>query len=490
MKNIFGLLALCAAVLGGALAIGVLRAAPRQIEVAAVAPMQIDFDTATQRLSLAIRHRTFAPVDSTSLPEFERFHAFLTESFPTVHKRLERETINRHSLLYTWPGREPKLKPILLMAHMDVVPVESASESSWTHPPFSGQIANGFVWGRGAMDDKASVMAILEAVEFLLNEGFQPRRTIYLAFGHDEEIGGTDGAAQIAATLAARKVELEYVLDEGMNILSGIIDGVAAPVALIGIAEKGYLSVELSAAAAGGHSSIPTQDNAIGRISRALQRLETTPFPAKLRGPTRAMFDYLASEMTGLNKLALSNLWLFEPMIANKLAQSPLTNAILRTTLAPTVFNAGIKENVLPTQGRAVINLRIMPGESTASALEYVRRTIDDPNINLTPLAIRMEPSAVTDSESPSFKLVQRTIRQTAPDAVVAPSLLVAATDSRHYAGLTKNILRFLPITLTAADTKRYHGIDERISVTDYLRCINFYVQLMRNSAPHARPDA
>ncbi len=484
MKKFLGVLALGTAVLGGALATGVLRSASRQIAVAPAAPIQIDVDTAAQRLSHAIRHRTVAPVDSASQAEFERFQDFLSGSFPALHKRLARETVSQHSLLYTWQGSDPKLKPILLMAHMDVVPIDPASEQSWTHPPFSGQIAGGFIWGRGAMDDKASVMAILEAVEHLLNNGFQPARTIYLAFGHDEEIGGHDGAANIAATLAARNVQLEYVLDEGMNILSGIIDGVAAPVALVGIAEKGYLSVELSAAAAGGHSSIPTQDNAIGRINRALQRLEATPFPAKLRGPTRAMFDYLGPEMTGINKIALTNLWLFEPMIANKLAKSPLTDAILRTTMAPTFFNAGVKENILPTQARAVINLRIMPGESTASALEHVRRAIDDPQVKLTPLAIRMEPSAVTDSDSSSFKLVERTIRQTMPEAVVAPSLLVAATDSRHYAGLTKNVLRFLPITLTAADTKRYHGIDERIAVSDYLRCINFYAQLIKNSQP------
>ena len=484
MNKLFSVLALVAAVLGGALVIGVQRFVPRQIDVAPATPIQIDVDAAAQRLSRAIRHRTVSPVDSASQAEFERFHAFLTESFPALHKRLARETVNQHSLLYTWQGTRTELKPILLLAHMDVVPVDPASEKSWTYPPFSGQLADKYIWGRGAMDDKASVLGILEAVERLLSEGFHPTRTIYLAFGHDEEIGGANGAAKIAATLAARSVQLEYVLDEGMNILRGVIEGVNAPVALIGVAEKGYLSVELSANAVGGHSSIPANDNAIGRISRALQRLEAAPFPAKLRGPSRAMFEFIGPEMAWTKKLVLANLWLFEPLIVSQLTQSPLTNAILRTTLAPTRFNAGIGENVLPAQARAVINLRIMPGESTTSALEHMRTAIDDPKIKLTPLPIRMEPSAVTDLAGPSFKLVERTIRQTAPEAIVAPSLLVAATDSRHYAGLTKNVLRFLPITITAADTSRYHGIDERIALTDYLRCINFYAQLIRNSQP------
>ncbi len=482
MNKFFGVLALVAAVLGGALAISFKRFVPRQIDVAPAAPIQIDVDGAAQRLSRAIRHRTVSPVDLASQAEFERFQVFFTESFPALHKHLARETINQHSLLYTWQGREPKLKPILLMAHMDVVPTDPASEKSWTHAPFAGQIADGFIWGRGAMDDKASAMAILEAVDYLLSAGFQPARTIYLAFGHDEEIGGNNGAAKIAATLAARNVQLEFVLDEGMNILSGVIEGVTAPVALIGIAEKGYLSIQLSADAAGGHSSIPPADNAINRISRALQRLEAAPFPARLSGPTGAMLEFLGPEMAWSKKLVLANLWLFKPLVASRLSKSPLTNALLRTTIAPTIFHAGVQENVLPTQARAVINLRVMPGESTATALEHVRKAIDDLQVKLTPLPIRIEPLAATDIEGPSFKLVERTIRQTAPDAIVAPALLVAATDSRHYAGLTKNILRFLPITITAADTKRYHGIDERISIADYLRCITFYAQLIRNS--------
>ena len=448
--------------------------------------LQLDQAAIAKRLSAAIQLPTlsFESATASNIAPFTKFHALLVDSFPRVHARLTKETVNDGSILFTWTGKDPRLKPILLMAHMDVVPVDPASEKSWTHPPFSGQLADGYIWGRGTMDDKASVLGILEAVEHLLIDGFQPQRTVYLAFGHDEEIGGANGAAKIADTLAARRVQLEYVLDEGMNILGGIIDGVAAPVALIGVAEKGYLSVELSANAVGGHSSIPANDNAIGRISRALQRLDAAPFQASLRGPTRAMFEYLGPEMGWTQKLLLANLWLFEPLVANQLSKSPLTNAILRTTLAPTIFSAGVKENVLPTQARAVINLRIMPGESTASALEHVRTAIDDPKIKLTPLPIRMEPSAVTDIASPSFKLVERTIRQTAPDAIVAPALLVAATDSRHYAGLTKNVLRFLPITITAADTSRYHGSDERIALDDYLRCINFYAQLIRNSQP------
>jgi carboxypeptidase PM20D1 len=334
------------------------------------------------------------------------------------------------------------------------------------------------------MDDKAGVLGILEAVERLLSEDFRPKRTIFLAFGHDEELGGTNGAAKIAAILRQRNVELELVLDEGLNIFRGIIEGVTTPVALVGVAEKGYLSLKLSVQAAGGHSSIPPADGAITVLSRAMEKLAATPFPPRVSGATRQMLEFLGPEMVWSRKLALANLWLFEPVVTRQLAASPLTNAAIRTTIAPTIFTAGAQDTVLPTTATAVINLRVLPGDTIAGATDHVRKAIADPRVSITPASDHVEPSAVSEIDSASFKLLHRTIRQTAPDAIVAPSLLVAATDSRHYAGLTKNIFRFLPIALGPEDAKRYHGIDERISVEDYERCIRFYAQLIRNSQP------
>ena len=473
---------------GGLLgAIIIVRAATfpsRQIHPAAIAPIRLERDAIVSRLAEAIRFKTvsYQTADEFNGQGFRNFHVFLEKSFPLVHRHLGKEAVNEHSLLYTWKGKDEGLKPILLLAHLDVVPVDPETEKLWTQAPFAGTVADGYVWGRGAMDDKASVLGMLEAVEYLLREGFAPERTVYLAFGHDEEIGGNHGAAKMAELLRARKIEMEFALDEGMSILSGVIAGIAAPVALIGIAEKGYLSLDLTVASTGGHSSIPPADTAIGILSRALQRLDAAPFPAKLHGPTRQMFEFLGAEMAWSKKLTLANLWLFEPLVKKQLTASPLTNAILRTTLAPTIFNAGVKENVLPTKASAVVNLRVMPGETTAGAMEHVREVIDDPRIKLTALTIRVEPSGVSDIESPSFKLLQRTIRETAPTAIAAPALLVGATDSRHYAALTRNVFRFLPITLNIEDTKRYHGVDERISIQDYERCVRFYAQLIRNS--------
>ncbi len=472
------------AVLAGIVLVRTARFTSRQLQVEPVQVIAIDRDAVAKRLAEAIRFQTVSFQDPAepSVGEFDQFHAFLTRSFPRLHQQLTKETVNAHSLLYTWKGKDARLRPMLLMGHMDVVPVDRATEKKWTHLPFSGDNADGYIWGRGTMDDKVSVLGILEAVEYLLSAGFQPQRTIYLAFGHDEEIGGAKGAGKIAELLRAHGVELEFVLDEGMNIVDRVIPGIGAPAALIGIAEKGYLSLDLSVETAGGHSSIPPAETAIGIVSRALQRLEATPFPARLSGATRRMLEFLGPEMALTKRLALANLWLFDPLVRKQLAESPITNAAIRTTLAPTLFHAGVKENVLPIQASAVVNLRILPGDTIAGATEHVRTTIDDPRVKITPLPLRMEPSAVSDIETASYGVIHQTIRQTIPEALVAPALLVAATDSRHYAALTKNIYRFLPITLRSGDAKRYHGIDERISLENYERCVRFYAQLIRNS--------
>ena len=483
MKRLACVLLALTVTLSGVIVLRTVRFTSRQITVPPAGEMRVDTAALLDRLANAIQFRTISSLDPARAAneEFERFHEFLSEAFPQVRTQLKREIIGGHSLLYSWPGRDRALKPVLLMAHMDVVP---AVDGGWRHAPFSGAIADGYVWGRGAMDDKSSLMAILEAVEHLLRDGFVPARTIYLAFGHDEEVGGHRGAAKIAQLLRARDVQLEFVLDEGLNVVDGIIPGITAPVALVGIAEKGYVSLRLAVETAGGHSSVPPARTAIGIISRALHRLETTRFRSRLSGPTRRMFEFLGPEMNWLNKLALANLWLFAPFIKKQMAQSPLTNAAIRTTLAPTLFHAGVADNVLPANASAVVNLRLLPGDTIAAVVAQVRRVISEPRIKITPLPLQMEASPVSEVATPGFELIQRTTHQIVPEALLAPALLVAATDSRHYAGLTKNIFRFLPITVGPEDTRRYHGTDERIAARDYERLVRFYAQLIRNAEP------
>ena len=481
MKKILLILLGVFCLLAGALLARTARFTSRQIEVSAAQEIKLDREAMVTRLSEAVRHKTVSYAGAT---EFERLHAFLAKSFPAVHTQLTKEVIGGQSLFYAWKGQDSGLKPILLMAHLDVVPVDPTTEKSWTYPPLSGRMADGYLWGRGTMDDKAGVVGILEAVEYLLTNGFKPRRTIYLAFGHDEEIGGSNGAAKIAELLRARGVELDFVLDEGGNIVEGIIPRVSVPVALIGVAEKGYVSLELTVEAPGGHASTPPPQTAIGTLSRAIDKLERSPFPSRLTEPVRKMLEFIGPEMTWHKRIILANLWLFGPLVRREFARSPMTDATIRTTQAATIFETGVKENVLPAKARAVVNARILPGDTIAQVIDHARKAVDDSRVKIAPLAIRVEPSPVADTESPGFKLIHRTIREVAPEVLVAPSLLVAATDSRHYANLSRNIFRFLPITIRAEDARRFHGIDERIAVKDYERCVRFFVQLIRNSQP------
>jgi carboxypeptidase PM20D1 len=365
---------------------------------------------------------------------------------------------------------------------MDVVPVEPDSEKKWSHPPFAGRIADGYIWGRGAMDDKVNVLGVLEAVELLLAQGFQPQRTIYLAFGHDEEGGGQQGAAKIAALLGQRNVKLDFVLDEGSAITDGIIPRIAAPVAAVGIAEKGYLSLQLTVDAPGGHSSMPPASTAIGILSRAIDKIERTPFPARIDGAMEEFFAFVGPEMPWLERALLANQWVFEPWLKRELAKSPLTATLIRTTQAATLFYAGVKENVLPTQARAVVNFRLLGGDTIDRVQSRTREIIGDARVKIAPLAPATEASPISSSDADSFKLLHRTIRQVHPKVIVAPFLAIATTDARHYGKLSNNIYRFVPITVRPQDTDRFHGVDERISVQDYERCVRFYAQLIRNS--------
>src|SRR6266566_6416457 len=349
----------------------------RQPQVAPVATEPLDSLALAGRLAGAVRFRTISYQDSSQFDarEFDGLHRYLRDSFPRLHAALALEKVNGYGLLYRWAGSDSSLAPILLLAHQDVVPVEPGTEGRWTEPPFAGRISAGFVWGRGALDDKGNLVAILDAVETLLQQGFQPRRTVYLAFGADEEVGGA-GARQIAALLGSRNVQPEFLMDEGGAIAQGVVPGARTPLALVGIAEKGYMSVELTVHVPGGHSSMPPPETAVGMLSAAIDRLQRQQLRAAIRGPTAQMLDYLGPELPFFGRLALANRWLFGGLIARRLAATPQGNAMLRTTTAPTIFQGGVKDNVLPSTARAVVNFRILPGDSSATVLRHVRRAI------------------------------------------------------------------------------------------------------------------
>jgi carboxypeptidase PM20D1 len=465
-----------------------LRQGSRQQSVAPVPKLAVDQARVVETMAAAVRAKTVSGLldPAGTAAAFDALHGLLKVRYPRVHDALEREVVGGHTLLFTWKGSDPQLAPVALLAHQDVVPIAPGTETLWKRPPFAGVVEDGFVWGRGTLDDKSNLVTQLEAVEMLLEAGVKPRRTVYFVFGHDEEVGGRNGAAKIVELLGQRGVKLAWVLDEGLAITEGVMPGVAQPVALVGLAEKGSVSLKLVATAPPGHSSMPPGPggSAVGMLSAALARLDRQPLPGGIRGAAAEMFEAVAPEMPFGQRLVLTNLWLTRPLVEQMLAKGAATNAMMRTTTALTMLNAGIKENVLPGRAEAVVNFRILPGETTDSVLAAVERIVDDERIEVSPLpGTGFNPSKLSSSRSPAFLLIERTVREVFPDAIVAPGLMLAGSDARHFDGITDQSFRFMPIRFNSADLQRPHGTDERIAVDQLADMVRFYHRLLLSAA-------
>ncbi|MBA3771320.1 MAG: M20 family peptidase [Ramlibacter sp.] len=492
IKRVFSALLALVLLVAAAVAVNTLRHGSRQLEVAPAPALPVDEKGVAERLSGAIRFQTIASRDDAhaSAAEFRKLHEYLQQRYPRLHAALKRETVGGYSLLYTWPGSDDKAKPILLMAHQDVVPISPGTEGRWEVAPFSGEVKAGYVWGRGSWDDKGNLIAQMEAIEMLLAAGFKPRQTIMLAYGHDEEVSGQRGAVQIARLLKERNINFDFVLDEGLLITDGIMPGLAKPAALIGIAEKGFLSVVLKLPATPGHSSMPPPrgTSAIAMMSAALRRLDDEQLPAGLRGVAREMFETIAPEMGGFNRVALANLWLFGPVVQRQLEKGASTNAMMRTTTALTVMKAGNAENVIPGLAEATVNFRLLPGDTIAAVTEHVKKKAGSERFELMALPGAAEASAVSPTQSSSYQLINRTVRSLFPDVVVAPGLMIAATDSRHFTSLSDHVYRFSPVRAKPEDLMRFHGTNERISTGNLAELVRFYHQLLRNAAAANAP--
>lgn len=458
-----------------------LPARSKQIEVEPIGKIAVG-DDAVDRFVGALRLKTisYGEPEKFDPKPFLEFHDYVAKAYPNVHKNLNLRKVNEYSLVYEWRGSDPSLKPALLMAHFDVVPVVA---EDWSRDPFGAEIADGYIWARGTLDDKVNVIALFEAAEHLTSRGYQPKRTIYFSFGHDEEIGGTNGAKAIAAIFADDDIEFEFVMDEGLAVLEGLVPGVAGRVALIGIAEKGYVSLELTVHAEGGHSSQPPPQTAIGILSSALAQLEKRQVPGSLRGPSGEMFAWLAPHMSYGMQLVFNNKWLFNHMIKTQLAAAPSSNALLRTTTAETIFRAGVKDNILPTEARAVVNFRIHPNDTIESVKRHVARVIGDDRVEIADYGKEpSEPSPESSTDSAGFRLIQQTIGEVFPNAIVAPGLVVGATDSRHFGAISDDVYRFMPVVLGSEDLSGIHGTDERISVENYKGAVAFYIRFLENT--------
>lgn len=483
IKRILLLIARLLSVLIFVLLFNTIRFKSKQLQTEPIPRIEMP-DSAKMHLSQSIQFETVSYENSTqfdSVP-FLKFCNFLIQTYPLINATLERQLINNYSILYKWNGKNPDKKPIILVAHYDVVPVEESTRNKWTEEPFGGKIDDRFIWGRGTMDDKLGLIGIMETVEMLIKEGFVPERTIYLAFGHDEEIGGLNGAKMIAEHLKSNNVRVEFVLDEGLAITHKMVPGIEKDVALIGLSEKGYLSVKLSLNYEGGHASMPQKETTIDILARAIVKLRENQPQSRICEPIERFIEYIGPEMPFAQKLVFANKWLFEGLILNIYESSPASNSMVQTTTAPTIFNSGTKDNILPTSASATVNFRILPGETVEDILSHIKNVIDDERIVISTVGSKSNPSPVSSTESSGFKTINESIKQIYPDVLISPSLNSGATDSRHYAVISDNIYGFLPMTMTTEDLPRSHGINERISVDAFNDCCRFYYQLIKNS--------
>ncbi|KAI9556469.1 hypothetical protein GHT06_016257 [Daphnia sinensis] len=418
-----------------------------------------------------------------------QLHQHLKNSFPLIHSSpsIEVNVINGYSLLYkirgSNDGKNDGVLPYMLAAHLDVVPV---ANGTWKMAdPFEGRIVDGVIYGRGALDDKSSVMGILEALEFLLENKYNFHRTFYIGFGHDEEVSGFEGAGHIAKFLKETGVShLDFVLDEGYFVLEDLVEGVDDLVSVIGVTEKGYATLELSVEMSPGHSSIPPKETAIGVLAKAVWALETNPHPSMFgHGPEMDFFAYISSSAKIGHSVLFSNLWLLSSLLSKLLARSPVTDAIQRTTTAVTIIQGGYKHNVIPGSASVTVNHRIHPADSLDQVIEHNRRVINDPRVHIK-VVDYYPPTPISPYglDVSAFNLIASSVKQIYPSSVIAPACSPANTDLRRYVELSDHLYRITPTVLTPVTRGGIHGDDEQITIEHYHNFIRFYVALMLNA--------
>ena len=472
MKNLLKLIALTIIIVSVFLIVNTLKLDSKQVASDKLNTVQFSNDI-FQNLSNAIKYKTIS-YNEDAIPDstaFLGFHKFLRKTFPLIHSKLSLEKINNYSLLYTWQGSDLSKKPIIFMSHQDVVPIDEPTIGDWEAGPFEGKITKTDIIGRGTLDDKSTLIGLLEATEKLLEESFQPSRTIYFAFGHDEEVGGSNGALAIATHLKAKGIHAAMTIDEGGFIAENLVPGFENPVAIINLAEKGFASFRLIVETSGGHSSAPPRENTIGMLAQAIVDLENNQLPYKLVKPIDYQLEYIGAELPFFEKLTFANPWLFKKPILEALNS--------HTTIAPTIIHGGVKNNVIPTVAEATINFRILPGETIESVKKHIINTISD-KIKIEPVGFLTNPSPVSSIDSESFKILEKTIRDMFPNSIVVPGLVGGGTDSRYFYEISDDVYRFYPTRIGPNSMKRFHGIDEKIRKDNYEEIITFSYHLIK----------
>ncbi|MDR3509620.1 MAG: M20 family peptidase [Caulobacteraceae bacterium] len=453
---------------------------PAQVRLAASIP--IDNARAAEHLGQAVQFQTVSHQDpaENQPAEWEKLHQWLQATYPAAHGAMTRQIVASRTLIYTWPGSDPGLEPIILMAHQDVVPVAEGTEKAWRHPPFAGAVAEGAVWGRGSIDDKGSLVSLFEAADALAARGFKPRRTIYIVSGEDEEVSG-HGAEAAASWFKAHGIMAQFVLDEGMVTVADnpVTHG---PAALIGVAEKGYATLRVTARSAGGHSSTPPKETGVVTLAKAVVAIADSPFPRHFDGPPAQMLQALAPHGPAAIRVFAANTWLFRPLLIMAFGSTPAGAAMLHTTIAPTMLQGSPKENVLPQAAMARINYRIDPHDTSADIMDRARTAVRGLPVELTWEATPREASPIASTTSDAWKLIAAAAAA-GSQAPVAPALVIAGTDSRHMTGVAHDVYRYQPLVLSMNGTEMIHGTNEHMTLDNLARMTDFYARLIATGA-------
>lgn len=459
---------------------------------------------AIKRLSEAIRIPTVSEdVDKAIENPFAQFKAYLPEAYPEVYKAMDTLSINKYGLLFRWKGKNPSLNPILFLGHYDVVPVVGYEEgadiygedvfrpedlakgpaekyqTTWDFPPFSGAVADGRIYGRGTLDVKSMLMAQLEAANALLIDSFLPEQDVWFAYGFDEEIGGTAGAVKIAEYFKEKNITFDAVYDEGSVVVAPGIAGISVPLALVGVAEKGFCTVNITVRGVGGHSSMPPQKSSLVLAAEIIEKLNNKQLPARIISPVESFFNHAGGAMEFSSRFAIANRWLLEKPLLKVLGGSPATNALVRTTTAITMAKGSDAPNVLASTAEITVNFRILTGETVKSVVDHVKEVCADYDVSIDVETAR-EPSNISPEDTRAFRALEKTVAKLYPDASVASYITLTGTDAQKYELVSRNVYRFMPILLNESEQRTIHNENEFISLENYGKMIAYYKDLMK----------
>jgi carboxypeptidase PM20D1 len=463
-------------------------------------------DSAIQRLSggLKIPSVSSGELGKFNYAPFDTIKEYLKASYPLVYQNTEFVEVNTYGLVFRLKGSNPSLNPILFLSHTDVVPpgdaeVKDKSENifrpdekplpavsevseEWDYGPFSGAVAHGRIYGRGAIDMKGMLFSLLESMNNLIKTKHTPQRDIYLAFGFDEEVGGQQGAVKIAGYFKSKNIEFDAVYDEGGLILEkGSVNGINSDIAVIGCAEKGFLSVKIKVKGLGGHSSMPPTESAIGKAAVIMQRLESDQMKPVVTPLINQFFTNVGGSMSFVNRVAIANQWLLKPVLLSQLTKNNSTNALVRTTTALTMMKGSDAPNVLSPEVEFVVNFRLLPGNSVKEVKQHIAEATKGFDVEIEEIDTVKEASAVSPTNTKAFKLIESAIKEIHPSAVATPYLTVGATDAYKYQIVSKNIYRFMPIKINNAEKQSIHSTNEYLSIENYIKMIHYFEYIMRN---------